>query len=197
MIDLSELLEYLRPGSRLHVRRFDDSVDLWVGANASANALASAIDACVISWGDALPIDGATAFAALPTFLTAKSARDLSGMKSAAYSQIDAQAEAERLKYVTPGEGQAMVYLQKQAETKAFQADVNPDLAHYPLIAARATATGQTPATVTAEWAARAAAWYAIAAGIETVREGAKTAVGIATTEAEISAILSGLVWPS
>lgn len=42
--------------------------------------------------------------------------------KTVALDQIDAQAEVERGRYLTSGSGQAMVYLAKQAEARAFLA---------------------------------------------------------------------------
>src|SRR5690606_32071172 len=45
---------------------------------------------------------------------------------------IDASAEVNRLKYITPGAGQAMTYEQKMDEVRALAQDPDPDPANYP-----------------------------------------------------------------
>lgn len=187
--DFNGLLLFVAPGSVVEAPRLDTNLSL-------EEALAAALDDVVWASGYTPPTV-ATVVAAIPAFLADRDARLLAETKVAALGRIDAEAEAQRRRYITPGEGQAMVYLQKQAEARAFVADPNPSpVADYPLLYARANATGVTPAEVAAEWNARAGAWTAIAAAIETAREGAKSAVEAAATATEISAIMAVLAWP-
>lgn len=120
--------------------------------------------------------------------------------KLSAIQQINSQAEAERLRYVTPGDGQAMTYLSKQyielAEyDRAVAAGENPDPAKTLMMANRAALLGVSLGTVAAEWRARINAWYQVAAAIEAVREAALVAVAGAESEGEIEGILAGVGW--
>lgn len=104
----------------------------------------------------------------------------------------DGTAETARLRYITPGDGMAMVYEAKRREAEAFsEAAYDADLS--PLIAAEAVRTGETPASIAAIWSERANAWQKIAAVIETARFDAKAAIAAAPDEAGIAAALAAL----
>lgn len=110
---------------------------------------------------------------------------NLDPVRAAMFDRIDAEAEQQRLRFITSGDGQAMMYLRKEAQARAFLAD--PD-APVPSLEKEAAATGQTVADVAAAIIARADAWAAIGDDIEATRLGAKKAVADATNIAEIHA---------
>ena len=84
-------------------------------------------------------------------------------------ARIDAEAEAVRAQYITPGSGQAMVYGAKQAEARAYQAAGKPsDLTDYPLLGAEVGITTPTASEIAALWLAMEAQWIAAAADRKT-----------------------------
>ena len=97
-------------------------------------------------------------------------------------ARIDAAAETTRLKYITGGSGQAMVYQQKVDEAKAYQAGVAPVDADYPILQAEAAATGTTLYALATAVMAVTGQWIALAAQIEGLRMGAKKAATDALT---------------
>ena len=103
---------------------------------------------------------------------------DLAGLKARLRERIDTEAEGVRRLYITAGDGQAMVYLQKRAEAEVVAAGGEPG----PHIAAEIGITGTTAAEVAAVILAQAQAWAAVSAGIESRRLGAKAAVDAAAT---------------
>lgn len=112
----------------------------------------------------------------------------LTHAKTRAKRRIDAAAEAERQNYVTPGDGQQMVYMEKAAQALAVENDPAPDPADYPILAASIGVDGADVAEVGATVRATRAAWMAIAASIETKRAAAKAAIDAAATFAELAA---------
>lgn len=98
-------------------------------------------------------------------------------------ARIDAEAEAVRAKFITPGSGQVMTYLIKQTEAAAYLA--NPASAT-PFLTAEADATGTTVSALASAVAANAAAWIATGAKIEAARRKAKMEV---TSAANIAAL--------
>jgi len=88
--------------------------------------------------------------------------------------EIDADAEAARLRYITAGAGQVATYLQKATEADAYKAAGYPaSTTAYPLLAAEATALGQSAQQVAGVVIAQRDAWVGIAASIEGIRRGA------------------------
>lgn len=110
---------------------------------------------------------------------------DLDGVRAEQCAGIDADAEATRSLFITPGSGQAMTYLRKEAEADAWLAD---NSASVPFLEAEAAATGVTVAALAALVSARAAQWAAIGPKIEAARMGAKQAVLAAGNLAAIAA---------
>lgn len=121
---------------------------------------------------------------------------DLGDLKASLKAQIDADAEAERLKYITPGAGQAMAYLQKAMEATAYLGETDPDPADYPLLAAEVGITGDTIADVAAVVDAHYQAWRVIGAAIEQARLGGKAAVDAAETVEDAQAAYDAVTWP-
>ena len=117
---------------------------------------------------------------------------------------IDRSAENCRTQYITPGAGQAAVYLAKQAEADALQSDTKPDPANYPFLSVSVgveidPTTGKPCADVKAVAAlvrGTAAAWTKTAADIEGKRMVAKKAVDAATTYADAVAVMNNVAWP-
>ncbi|KAA9370917.1 hypothetical protein [Ochrobactrum quorumnocens] len=110
---------------------------------------------------------------------------------------IDAEAEIERPKYITPGDGQAMTYQQKVAEAQAFRAASNPQASDYPILSSEVGITADTLAEVTEIVLAAFAQWQQIGAMIEAIRLGAKRDIDAADDAATTRAIVDAIVWPS
>lgn len=116
--------------------------------------------------------------------------------KRAAKASIDEAAELARLKYITPGVGQAMTYQQKAAEASACMADEDPRPERYPLLAAEVGITASTLAGVALVVSQAYAQWAVIGAAIEAARLGAKSAVDAATDAPAVHAVAETIVWP-
>ncbi|MGB0683417.1 MAG: hypothetical protein ACPGOV_11940 [Magnetovibrionaceae bacterium] len=119
----------------------------------------------------------------------------LTRAKSAAKAGIDEAAEQIRQRFITPGDGQAMVYQRKADEAKAIAEDPDPQPETYPLAAKRAARLQISLLEVAQEWQSQAEAWINIAAVIEDIREEAKEAVDAAADEAAIQGVLDGVDW--
>lgn len=112
-------------------------------------------------------------------------------------AQIDREAEAERLKYITPGDGQSMTYMRKANQARALANAATPaNLSLYPAvvneIGLSAPDTGNPEAdarAVAASILAREDSWGPISDVIEKARLSAKRAVEAASTVAEIEAV--------
>ncbi|SMD02759.1 hypothetical protein [Rhizobium sp. RU36D] len=110
---------------------------------------------------------------------------------------IDATAETERLKYITPGAGQAMTYQAKASEARLYLADPSPDPQDYPLLAAEVGITAEDMSGVATAVLAAERQWHLVGAAIEAVRLGAKEAISVATTKAEADAVFAAITWPA
>lgn len=124
----------------------------------------------------------------------------LAEARAVAKAEIDRQAEVAREAYITAGSGQAMVYLEKQREARAYMDDMQGD---YPLLAAMVDidinpASGFPVATI-GEGAqvvlALAAAWKTAAIGIEKRRLRAKRAVDGAESVEDVEAAMTAEGW--
>lgn len=120
---------------------------------------------------------------------------DLAALKALLKQEIDTAAEAERLKYITPGAGQAMTYARKVEQAKAAQADADPEPGDYPLLAASIGIDGGDVLAVAATVLSMDAAWEQIGAGIEAARLNGKRAVDLAETAEAARAV--EVIWPS
>lgn len=122
----------------------------------------------------------------------------LDALKNSLKAAVDEAAEAERLKYITPGAGQAMTYQRKVEEGRRVIATVAAsdeiDAADYPLLSASVGIDGNTLADVAQLVIQMDAAWAQVGAAIEAVRLGAKKAIGEANSEAAAMAVHP--VWP-
>lgn len=110
--------------------------------------------------------------------------------------RIDADAEGSRGKYITLGAGQAMTYMQKAAEAKAYLAADMPDMSDYPLLLAEVGITAPTMSEVATVIATAFTQWQQIGAAIESVRLGTKAAIEAAETVDDVKAAAASAVWP-
>ncbi|MGI6245181.1 MAG: hypothetical protein ACOYJQ_05375 [Pseudochelatococcus sp.] len=117
---------------------------------------------------------------------------DLAALKAALKAGIDAQAEAGRQRYITPGAGQALTYQAKAAE--AARHIESGGAGDYPLLAAEIGITGATLAEVADVVHAAYQQWLAIGAQIEAARLAAKAAVEAASDETSARAVTAA--WP-
>lgn len=120
----------------------------------------------------------------------------LASLKVQLKVSVDTTAETERLKYITPGAGQAMTYQQKMEEVRALAQDAVPDLANYPMLSAEIGVTAATLREVAAVVLAAYQQWQQVGAGIEGLRLRAKAAIDAAET---VSAALEAaeVTWPN
>jgi hypothetical protein len=119
-------------------------------------------------------------------------------LRAAALARIDAEAEAVRAQFLTPGAGQAMEYLATEAEARAFLAAsagalvaTAPSLNGYPFVAAEAAALAAVgsvvePVALAEQLVAQADAWRAAGADVKELRRAAKMRVAAAATAAEL-----------
>lgn len=120
-----------------------------------------------------------------------KLSKDLTALRAAAIAKVNSEAEQQRLKYITPGSGQAMVYLVKENQARACISGLPGP---YPLLEAtvgieRDPVTGaiaQTVEEVAQIVLGMANQWTSVAAHIEAVRFRAIIAIEDAATPAAI-----------
>lgn len=117
-------------------------------------------------------------------------------IKAALKSGVDSAAETERLRYITPGTGQAMTYQRKVEEAKQALADADPSAESYPLLATSVGIDGDNIAAVATVVLGMDAAWAQIGAAIEHIRLTAKKAIDDAADEATARAVVEQLAWP-
>lgn len=121
----------------------------------------------------------------------------ITDLKAMLKATIDRDAETERLKYITLGQGQAMTYQQKVAEALAFKAAAKPKSSDYPILSSEVGITAETIAQVVEIVLAAFAQWQQIGAAIESIRLGAKRDIDAIDDEAAARAIADAIVWPS
>lgn len=131
---------------------------------------------------------------------------DAGSAKSAARALIDIAAERARLRFITSGAGQAMVYQRKEVQARAclaaYDAANPPPAGAYPALEAEVGINGTDVLAVAQVVVAVADSWGAIADQIEALRLRAKKAIATVPDdapdlEAQIAAIESGIVWPA
>jgi len=122
--------------------------------------------------------------------------QQLINLQASLCSKVDATAEQIRLKYLTPGSGQAMVYQEKAIEALAIQTDPNPTNDKYPVLAASLGIEGGTLLAVANLVLSIRATWINVATAIEATRLGAKANINAATTIAAANTIYNSIVWP-
>lgn len=119
----------------------------------------------------------------------------LDHLKTGLKAQIDAQAEQERLKYITPGAGQAMTYSRKVEQARAVLAASNPVPEDYPMLATSIGIDGEDLISVANVIIGMNAAWETIGSAIELARLSAKRAIDQAETVEDAKAVT--VTWPN
>ncbi|WP_341893897.1 hypothetical protein [Ferrovibrio terrae] len=118
----------------------------------------------------------------------------LAGLAVAAAMQVDLAAEQARMRFITPGAGQAMVYQTKIEEAARWiAAGSPPDLSAYPFIAAEVGLTAPSAAELVALWQTMESGWRTVAAQIEAVRMTGKNAINAAAAGGDPAAITAAL----
>jgi len=130
-----------------------------------------------------------------PVF-SASAEPSLNDVKASLSAAIDAAAERERLKYITPGAGQAMTYQQKADEATRYLAATDPVSSDYPILSAEIGITAAEIGGVAQVIVAAYAQWQMIGAAIEAARLGGKRAIVDAGTEADARAAAAAVTWP-
>jgi hypothetical protein len=129
----------------------------------------------------------------------------LERLKAKLSRQVDADAERERARHVTPGSGQVMTYTEKAAQANAVldlgaEADtLTPEeqIAQFPLLAASVgieTATLREAAELVV---ARQEAWASLGGAIERARLAGKAAIALAQTESAARQAYEAVTWPT
>lgn len=131
--------------------------------------------------------------------VAAVDATPIETLRARALVEIDAAAERARLRFMTPGAGQALEYQATEAEARAY--DGTGGAEEWPWLAAEQAALAASGATVSladvaADIIVLADAWRTIGATIKTLRRTAKLQVTAATTAAEIRTAAT-VSWPS
>ncbi|MGC4411283.1 hypothetical protein [Rhizobium sp. ST-5] len=109
---------------------------------------------------------------------------------------VDAEAEAHRHRYITPGAGQAMTYARKAEEARLCLSAVDPNPEDYPLLAAEIGITASTLVGVAQVVATANAQWLQIGAAIEAARLSTKQSIVNAETVEAAKAAANAVVWP-
>lgn len=131
---------------------------------------------------------------------------DAATVKAAAKRAVDQTAEKVRLRHITPGDGQSLVYARKEAQARACLAAHDaanpPPAGAYPALEAEIGINGADVLAVAQVVVGLADAWGAIADQIEALRLSAKAAIAAVPDdapdlEAQIAAIEASIVWPA
>lgn len=123
---------------------------------------------------------------------------DLTDIAAILSRRVDAEAEAARMAWVTPGTGQAASYIYKAQQAHAVLAAPDPQAADpddYPLLASTIGIDGPDLVSVAQVVIATEAAWVVVLAAIEAARKAAKAAISTANTIAEAEAAAT-VAWP-
>ena len=130
----------------------------------------------------------------LVTPLVAIAEAPIEAVRAASAAAVDAAAESARLRFITPGAGQAMVYQQKAAEARAILAGGDGPFPH---LLAEVGITAPTLDEVANVVMAMENAWLAVSAAIEAKRLAGKRDIAQAQSQAEVDAILAAIEWPA
>lgn len=120
---------------------------------------------------------------------------DIDALKLDLKAQVDASAERERGRHITPGAGQAMTHQQKASEAVMLEDDPDPQPGEYPLLTAEVGITAPTLAEVGAIVRAAHGQWILLGAAIEAARLGAKKAIDEAGTP-DAARAAAAVIWP-
>ena len=109
-----------------------------------------------------------------------------------AISTVNTVAEAVRSRFVTPGSGQAMVYMEKQAEARAWFAAGEPeDLTEFPWLQAEIGITAPSSYELAQLWLNLSTIWAQIGSQLEAIRLTAIKDIEEQITEAGVQHVIS------
>lgn len=145
------------------VLRAGEAPDSMIAAQAAAGEAVVAVPPGVIGWPDI----------------------DLAPLRQHLKVRLDEEAEVFRLRFITAGAGQAVTYMRKEAEARAWLADSG---AATPMLSAEAAAIGVNLSEIVAEVVASADQWVAIGSAIEARRRATKTILNAAGNIAQMVA---------
>ena len=175
--------------------------------SSARSGLTDASDPAYLSWGGVATSwprddDGAQTDAALQEVLApyglALWPETLAQAQARLCQAIDAAAETQRQRWITPGAGQAITYLTKADEARrAVSVGAAAQPADYPLIAAEIGITADGLLEVAGAVLAAHQAWLAAGAAIEAARLACKAAVGTAADIATAEAAAAAVEWPA
>ena len=116
--------------------------------------------------------------------------------KADALAKLEAAAERERLRYITPGDGKAMAYQQQRFECQLFNTGIT-DYSQLTVATALAAKLGVTVPQIVAIWQANINAWLVRGAAIEATLAKAKQdlAAMSVNSQADLDNFLSGINW--
>lgn len=127
----------------------------------------------------------------------------INAVKRHLQEEIDIAAEAVRLRYITAGAGQAMVYQRKGEEARRFAAwradnalPAMPEAGSFPILEASVGIEGDTIDVIASLVASMEGQWLWVAAQIERERLSTKAEIAAAATEAGARAARAAVVWP-
>jgi len=122
------------------------------------------------------------------TIITIDLVIDLQEERLMANRRIDNIAENARLRYITGGAGQSMIYQEKAKQADAYVAAGYPaDTTNYPMIQSESNATGNNTTDAADGIIAQRDTWLIIGAEIEEARLTGKAGVTAATTVTTIT----------
>lgn len=130
-------------------------------------------------------LDDGLALIMVPFVALRGAALDLDVIRAYLTAKVDRDAEQVRLRFVTPGSGQGMTYLAKEAEARAYLLDSSTPI---PFIEEEALQTDASIGDTIANVLLNADAWKPIGAKIEGKRRGAKVRIDRAASLGEIVA---------
>lgn len=129
-------------------------------------------------------------------------AHALAALKATLKARLDADAETERLKYITAGAGQAMEYQQAAAEADllltavAADPEHEPDPLQYPMLFASVGIDGDTLVDVATTVATMHGQWRVIGSAIRAARLAGKEEIDAAPTAEAAQAAFDAVEWP-
>lgn len=129
--------------------------------------------------------------------------RDLATVKAEFRAQVDHDAEAQRLLYITSGAGMAMTYSEKKEQalavldtgSEAANALANNGAAEYPLLAASVGVEASSLYEAAELVMSSYEAWVAIGGAIESKRLTAKKAINDASDVQAVKAAYEAIQW--
>jgi len=115
--------------------------------------------------------------------------RELADRAAALQAQVDEEAEAQRLLFVTAGAGQALEYGETNRELAALQDDSDPDPKNYPYLMADQGILGETLQEIAAKIKQMVANWHVAGPMIKRLRRQAKVSIQAAEAAGDLIAM--------